>query len=445
MKWVKRIGIALGLLIALLAALPFVVSIEDYRPRIEQELSARLKEPVTLARLRAHALPAPHASAEGISIGKNGDVKVAKLTIAPDLWSLVGETKVIRYVELSGVQVTQAGLDKLAALAKVDPKAPKTPVVRIGEVKVGDATVQMGKTAFGPFDAKVAMTGLGAPERVSLAMRDGKFTVNLKPEGERFHVELAAKAWRLPAGPPVLFDELNIKGEATLADFKTTMASARLYGGAVSGNATLNWTRGAQLRGNFDVNQLDVAALAAIFSPNARISGRLSAKPVLNANAANLEKLGASLRIETPFQIQSGVLRGVDIRKAATSLLTKDSSGETRFDQLSGHLVMAGGTQRFSNLKVVSGALAADGNVTIAADRSLSGRINAQVSAGSVTAANVPLNVSGTVDSPLVLPTGASVAGAAVGTAILGPGVGTTVGAKVGNWAEGLFGRKEKK
>ena len=188
-----------------------------------------------------------------------------------------------------------------------------------------------------------------------------------------------------------------------------------------------------------------VAALAAIFSPNARISGRLSAKPVLNANAANLEKLGASLRIETPFQIQSGVLRGVDIRKAATSLLTKDSSGETRFDQLSGHLVMAGGTQRFSNLKVVSGALAADGNVTIAADRSLSGRINAQVSAGSVTAANVPLNVSGTVDSTLVLPTGASVAGAAVGTAILGPGVGTTVGAKVGNWAEGLFGRKEKK
>jgi hypothetical protein len=129
----------------------------------------------------------------------------------------------------------------------------------------------------------------------------------------------------------------------------------------------------------------------------------------------------------------------------SASLLTKDSSGETRFDQLSGHLVMAGGTQRFSNLKVVSGALAADGNVTIAADRSLSGRINAQVSAGSVTAANVPLNVSGTVDSTLVLPTGASVAGAAVGTAILGPGVGTTVGAKVGNWAEGLFGRKEKK
>lgn len=36
-------------------------------------------------------------------------------------------------------------------------------------------------------------------------------------------------------------------------------------------------------------------------------------------------------------------------------------------------------------------------------------------------------------------------AGAAVGTAILGPGFGTSVGAKLGGWAEDLFGRKEEK
>ena len=95
---------------------------------------------------------------------------------------------------------------------------------------------------------------------------------------------------------------------------------------------------------------------------------------------------------------------------------------------------------------MASGSLAADGNVTIAPDKKLSGRINAQVKAGSLAAATVPLNISGTIDAPLALPTGASVTGAAVGTAILGPGVGTSVGAKVGNWAEGLFGgTKDKK
>lgn len=212
----------------------------------------------------------------------------------------------------------------------------------------------------------------------------------------------------------------------------------------MTGNATLAWNKGAQLRGTFDVNQLDLAPLVALFSPRAGIGGRLNAKPAISANATSLGQLGAALRVETPFQVHNGVLRGIDIRKAATNLLMKDSSGETRFDQLSGHLVMERGAQRFSNLKVASGSLSADGNVTIAADKALSGRINAQVGAGSVAATTVPLNVTGTLDSPLLLPTGASLAGAAVGTAILGPGAGTSVGAKIGNWAEGLFGGKDK-
>jgi hypothetical protein len=59
--------------------------------------------------------------------------------------------------------------------------------------------------------------------------------------------------------------------------------------------------------------------------------------------------------------------------------------------------------------------------------------------------ANVPLNVTGTVDSPLLFPTGGTVAGAAPGTAILGPGLGTSVGVKVGGWAESLFGGKDEK
>jgi hypothetical protein len=126
-------------------------------------------------------------------------------------------------------------------------------------------------------------------------------------------------------------------------------------------------------------------------------------------------------------------------------MLSKDSGGQTRFDTLSGHYALDRGTQRITNLKVASGSLAADGNVTIAPNKSLSGRINAQVGSGKLASATVPLNISGTLDSPMALPTGASITGAAVGTAVLGPGIGTSVGAKIGNWAEGLFGGDKKK
>lgn len=445
MKWAKRIGLGMVLLLALLAALPLMISVDDYRPRIEQEIAARLKEPVTIVRLRAFVLPTPHFTADGIVIGKTGDVKVAKLMIAPDLWSLLGETKVIRTVELRGLQLTQNGLEKLALVGNTDPKAPARPAaVRVGRVKIDDATLQIGKSTLGPFDATIALNPRSEPEQASIATADGKLKATIKPAAGRYAVEVLAKSWRLPLGPPLIFDELKITGVATFNDMQTSNVQARLYGGTVSGNATLAWNKGVQLRGAFDVNQLELAPLAALFSPSARISGRLTAKPAISANAPAFGQLAAALRVETPFQVHNGVLRGVDIKKAATNLLLKDSSGETRFDQLSGHLVMERGAQRFSNLKVASGALSADGNVTIAANKALSGRVNAQVGTGSVAATTVPLNVSGTLDSPMLLPTGASLAGAAVGTAILGPGAGTSVGAKVGNWAEGLFGRKDK-
>ncbi|HEY5293528.1 MAG TPA: hypothetical protein VIJ43_14570, partial [Burkholderiales bacterium] len=113
------------------------------------------------------------------------------------------------------------------------------------------------------------------------------------------------------------------------------------------------------------------------------------------------------------------------------------------FEQLSGHLVVERGSYRFTQLKIASGALAADGNVSISPKKELSGRINAQVKAVG-TSANVPLNVAGTVDAPLLYPTAGTIAGAAAGTAILGPGLGTSVGAKIGGWAEGLFGKKDE-
>jgi hypothetical protein len=151
-----------------------------------------------------------------------------------------------------------------------------------------------------------------------------------------------------------------------------------------------------------------------------------------------------ALRLKTLFNVQSGVLHGVDIQKAATSLSKQGTSGgETRFERLSGHLVMGSGGYRFTQLRIVSGALAVDGEVNISPSKALSGRINAQVKAlGAST--SVPLNGAGTVDAPLLYPTGGTMAGAAVGTVILGPGFGTSVGAKVGGWVEGLFGKDEE-
>ena len=111
---------------------------------------------------------------------------------------------------------------------------------------------------------------------------------------------------------------------------------------------------------------------------------------------------------------------------------------------MSGHLVLERGSYRITQFKIASGALAADGVLNISPTKELSGRINAQVKALGMST-GVPLNVAGTVDAPSLYPTAGTVAGTAVGTAILGPGPGTSVGARTEGWAEDLFGKQDEK
>jgi uncharacterized protein involved in outer membrane biogenesis len=439
--------IALAALLAIAVALPFFISLNDYIPRIEEEVSARLKEPVSIKSIKFAALPLPHVTVDGITVGKTDDIKLGKVTVTADLFSLLQSTRVIKSIEIDSLVLTQKGIDKIPAWAKSDPAKPpqQPPQVRVESIRLNSALVNLGKASFGPFDARVSLDSKGEPENASITTQDGKLKAFVKPDKSNYLIDATAKSWKLPGGPAIVFDELIVKGVATLNDADFSQVSAKLYGGTVNGKAVFSWQKGFQLKGNFDVNQVELKSLAPLLSPGASVSGKLTAKPVFSASAADADHLMSALRLETPFNVQNGVLHGVDIAQAATNLIKHGATGgETHFDQLSGHLDMERSALRFTQLKIASGVLAADGNVNISPTKDLSGRITAQIKAlGS--SANVPLNVAGTVHSPLLYPTGASMAGAAVGTVILGPGLGTSVGAKVGGWAEGLFGKKEEK
>lgn len=448
MKPLKRILIALALLLAIAIALPFFITLNDYIPRIEKEASARLKEPVSIKSIRFAALPLPRITVDGITVGTTDDIKVGKVTVTPDLFSLLQSTKVIKSIEIDALLLTQKAIDKIPVWTKSDPaKPPQQPLqVRVESIRLEGALVMLdNKASFGPFNARVILNSKGEPEDASITTQDGKLKALIKPDKSNYLIDASAKSWKLPFGPAIVFDELIVKGVATLNSADFSQMSAKLYGGTVNGKANVGWQKGLQLKGSFDVDQVELKQLVPLLSPGTNVSGKLNAKPVFSASAAAASQIKNALRLETPFSVQNGVLHGVDIQQAATSMLKQGATGgETRFDQLSGHLNMERSAYRFTQLKIASGVLAADGNVNISPKQELSGRVNAQVKALG-TSANVPLNVAGTVGSPLLYPTGASMAGAAIGTGILGPGLGTSVGAKVGTWAEGLFGKKEEK
>lgn len=447
MKWLKRILVALAVLLVIVVALPFFIPLNKYIPQIEKEASAQFKEPVSIKSVRLTVLPLPHVTVDGITLGATDDIKLGKVLVTPDVFSLLQPTRVIKSIEIDSLDLTQKGIDKILALAKPDAaKLPQEPPpIRVERILLNNARANFGKMSFGPFDARASLDSTGKAEEASITTQDGKLRVIIKSDESKYLIDASAKAWTLPAGPALVFDELAIKGVVTSNDANLGDVRAKLYGGTAIGKTTISWKKGLKLSGNLDIRQVEMKKIASMLSPGTHVSGKLSAKPVFSASATSAEQLQSALRLETLFNVQDGVIHGVDIQKAATSQIKQGTAGgETRFEQLSGHVAMERGGYRFTQLKIASGALAVDGNVNVSPKKELSGRINAQVKALG-TSANVPLNVAGTVAAPLLYPTGGTMAGAAVGTAILGPGFGTSVGAKVGGWVEGLFDKKEEK
>ena len=443
MKWLKRILIALVLLLIVAAAVPFLVPLGGYLPQIEKQATAALGQPVQIKSIRLVALPLPHVTLSGITVGKSADLKLDKVRVTPDLLSLLGPTAIIHNIELDGLTLTRHGLEGIAALARQDKAAPaQPPAFRIENIRLDNAQIELGKVNFGPLGARVGFDGKGMPERATLSTHDGKLKATIRFGKAQYLIDASAKTWTLPVGPPLLFDELDIKGTATGDGADFSKVSAALYGGRGNGKATVDWRKGMHLEGKLDINHLELQQIAAMLSPGAGISGKLDASPVFSASAASASQLADALQLETKFDVQQGVLHGVDIKKAASSMIKQpEAGGETRFDELSGHLVMAHGGYQFTQLKIGSSAFTVDGGeVNISPEKKLSGRIHAKVAA----LGSVPLNVGGTVDSPLLYPTGGTMTGAAIGTMILGPGVGTSVGAKVGGFVEGLFGKKKE-
>jgi uncharacterized protein involved in outer membrane biogenesis len=100
MKWLKRILIALALLLAVAIALPFFISLDHYIPQLEKELSATLNEPVSIRSIRFAAFPLPQVTVDGIAVGRTDDIKLERVTVTPDLLSLMTSPKVIRSIEI---------------------------------------------------------------------------------------------------------------------------------------------------------------------------------------------------------------------------------------------------------------------------------------------------------------------------------------------------------
>lgn len=441
MKWTKRLFIILVVFLAVIG-LPFLIPLNTYIPEIEKQAGEKLHEPVKVGSLRFSLVPLPHVMLHGITIGAQQEIKIDSIKVSPNLGSLFSPVKVLRDIELDTVFIRMDMLGRMPVWFKSDG-SPQT--VRIEKIGLNHVTLESPSMTLPLFSVAVNMNTDGDLKNVLLASDDGKLKLDAMPgSGNDFELKLSAQQWRIPVGPAFQFDALNIAGAVDSEALRLRAIDGKLYGGTLKGAAELNWKLGWKLSGDLKGQRVALESLLPLFNSKARVRGQIDAKARFAMKARNASRLADNSNIEGDFSINNGVLHGFDLARAAQPIKTKEvRGGQTEFEEFSGVFNIAGKDIRLSKLNISSGVLNANGNVEISPSKQLGGKVYVEVKQG-VSLVSVPLKVSGTLQDPVMFPTGAAVTGAVVGTAILGPGVGTSLGVSAADKLDSWFGGKKK-
>lgn len=443
MKKYKRILIAGFVVLAVLIIVPFLIPMSSYIAQAERAASSALGVPVKIGAIRVAILPTPRLNVSDVVVGNNEDFTVDDVAVIPAISSLFSDVKAISSLKVKRPVIKKSALEIVEALSQGSEEKTGAMTVTIREISIQQAKLIWPDMNLPELNVDILLTPENRPESAQIETTDGKLKIDLIPESGRQLITVAARQWTLPMGVPLLIDQLDSKMVLVDKQLDIEKLDIGLYQGKVSMNAVLSWQNNWVLNGKLNVAGMEVAKPVSMVSKSTQLSGKLSGDGSFKATAKEPAKLMGQLYANFRFKVLDGVLDGVDLAKAATLLGTKGGvEGQTRFDTLSGLLNVAGRQYHLRNLNVVSGLLKASGDVKLKPNKELDGVVKVEIKKGATLAA-VPLQISGTADDPKVFPTKSALAGAAAGTAILGPGVGTSIGIQAADKVRSLFGGGE--
>ena len=460
MKKSQKIVIAAVLVIGLLLILPFLIPMQTYLHQAEKIATEKLGQPISIGSAHIQLLPSPRVSASDIVVGAHAELKVASLVLIPTMASLFSDTKILD-VNVSKPVIKKAALDYVVALKTSTNSASS---VHIRHIKIDELQLVWPNIKLPIFNAKATLTNENKLETATLKTVDGKLSAEVTPanvtpanvtpratpNADEQLIVVNANKWTLPVGLPLLIDKATFEMQLKGNRLTIPNIDIALYGGKLKGNVVASWPENKskaswRVSGNLSIDNLSVQQPSRMLSRAVYLSGRLFGKGSFSSVAKDAGAMADNLRTSVQFKVNNGVLHGLDLVKVASLLLKQNQGGgETQFDAFSGVLNSAGRQYHLRNLNISSGLLVATGQVKVRPSKALDGVVEVDVKSGLGLAA-IPLNVSGTVEHPVLLPTKAALAGAVAGTAILGPGVGTSLGVKAAGAVDklkGLFGGK---
>lgn len=417
-RWLLAIAVMMLLLLGAVAlALHQWAASTDFRDRVAQQVSSAVGVPVHIGRVAVDVWPLPAVAFDRVQVESRPPLTLERIEARPTWAALLqGRLEIATLVVRRAVIPEQAIATIAAAFQKkpgsaAHPDGAGSPSAGLPRhVLIDQLTWVSAKGAVTTVDGEARVDPDGLPASVRVQVRHGRL------QGARIVLERGQGDWNLHA---------DVGGG-------TVRGRIKMHPGAKPASA---------LQAELDTANVEVSALTA---PSSTLTGRLDAHTTLHAELAGRGSVADNSHSQTRFTVRQAVLHGIDLAQAVKTV-GFSRGGETRLDTLAGQVATQGRAVHLTNLVATSGMLSASGNVSIAANRALDGRITVDLAAAAAGGAiGVPLAVSGTLDDPSLMLTRGALIGAAIGTAIA-PGVGTGAGAKlgdrIGEGLRSLFGK----
>ena len=342
-----------------------LVAIKGQRPRLEKSLSVQFQQPVRIKALGLGLVPRPHLWMDGLEIGGEGQIKVARVRASGGFGALFGDRKNFTAIDVESPTLSEQGMGWVLF-------GQPTNDMSFGAVSVTNARIESRHLSLPPFNAIVQPDAASGWHSMTLASTDKNSRMTLIARGASVQFDVTSVAFPIPFGSALTLDEFVAKGSADRNSLTLTEFKGFVSGGTLGGTARLAWGANWDLTGELDARQID----AARFVPRLLAGARVAATARYSMGATEASKLFAAPRLEGSFAIAQGTLLGADL---GGLLLRGTRRGDTRFADLGGQFVYANGATQVRQLSLKQDTLHGQGMVDVGADGNVRGRLAVQL------------------------------------------------------------------
>jgi hypothetical protein len=372
-----------------------VISFDERLSVLEKTATAQFSQPVKAKALHFWLLPTPHWRLHDVTIGDQGQIRVALVKAKTSIGTLVSGQNAITLIDAESATLNPEGVSWILA-GRAQANALGFPRIEVKGVQV--------RAPFGAlpnFDANAAVDAHGNWQKIELRTPDRKFNAELDAMDNGARVTLSAATYTVPLSLEGVstgeLEQLTLKnfsaaGILVNKEFSVSEFSGEIHGGYVSGKARLNWSNGWTLNGEAQARLLDTAAMFPALSEG----GLLSGSGTFAMQAADPMLLTASARAEGSFLVERGGLRGIDLGQALRGL---GSGGRTPYATLDGKFAYSHGKTQLRHVKMIDGMMTTTGNADINADKVISSRFFVELKSNFIHVRRA-VSMTGPLDAP---------------------------------------------